>query len=239
MTDTVYAHTAMQPYEPGQVPLQCRIGWNNFADDCDGLLFAGTPHRGPLCHDAAQQAGPAAILYGCALHAAIGRAAPHFVEIGVDTGGSTRVFWRVASLLQGTLTSIDTRAEVATGPMAAALQAGGVDLSRWDFRCGYSQDVAPVQDADLLLVDGDHRYEAVCSDMARHGVAVRGGGLIILDDVHIQFPGKLRWVLERWTDLQPLLLGPYAIIVKRADHDAVFTRVYPPQHLPWPPSATS
>ena len=37
--------------------------------------------------------------------------------------------------------------------------------------------------ADLVLIDGDHRYEGVRSDLERWGKHVRIGGNVLLDDV--------------------------------------------------------
>ncbi len=41
-----------------------------------------------------------------------------------------------------------------------------------------------VDDVDLVLIDGDHRYEGVKSDFERWGKRVRVGGHVLLDDAY-------------------------------------------------------
>lgn len=120
------------------------------------------------------------------------------VEIGTQFGLSTRMWLAVPEV--EAVHSMDIDPECATR----------VKDPRWTFHLGKSQDLEPVP-CDLLYVDGDHSYEAVCSDMARHGAAVRTDGLVILDDYHPRWPGKMKWVDERWDILQPVVIGPTAV----------------------------
>ncbi len=117
---------------------------------------------------------------------------------------------------------VDPEAGAKTSSVVAAM--GYAD--RWIFTLGRSQDVQPIE-CDLLYVDGDHSYAAVCSDMARHGTKVRDGGLVVLDDYHWTWPGKVRWVNERWKELDPFVIGPVAVIRVTPEKRKVFKKVYP------------
>ncbi len=122
------------------------------------------------------------------------------VEIGTQLGFSSRVWLAATEEIQGEVHSIDV------DPDCAKLELG----PRWHFHLGKSQEIESI-DCDLLYVDGDHSYEAVCSDMARHGVKVRNGGLVVLDDYYASWPGKMRWVDERAFVLDPIIIGPTAV----------------------------
>ena len=137
------------------------------------------------------------ILYGLA----IANWARNIVEIGVQRGISTRILLHAVGKTKGFLTSMD---------IDPACQAVSSD-DRWTFIAGRSQDTAPIP-SDFLFVDGDHSYQAVCSDMSRHGRAVKDGGIVVLDDYFPSFPGKMRWVDERWDAIQPLVIGPFVIV---------------------------
>lgn len=164
-----------------------------------------------------------AVTFGAARHAAIGVIDPVFVEIGTQVGLSTRVLITVASLTGGRVVSMDPDPNCAgsNGRLKDWTEKRG-ESSRWEHHVARSQDVEPLQGASFLLVDGDHGYPAVCSDMARHGSAVRDGGIIVLDDYHRQFPGKQRWLQERWTELRPFTTGPTAILTKCLGDDVVY-----------------
>ena len=145
------------------------------------------------------------IFYASTLYAlAATLPAREVVEIGVQRGISTRMFLEAVGV-DGRVCSIDVN------PTCADLKFPVHLMERWSFSLGRSQE-APPRPCDLLYVDGDHAYEAVCADLARHGPHVRLGGLVVLDDYHIRFPGKVRWVQERWTALQPLVFGPFVIL---------------------------
>lgn len=143
------------------------------------------------------------------------------VEIGTQYGMSTRVFLAVTGLCGGGVVhSTDIDPECGRGRTLADLTELGY-ADRWHFRCGRSQDLEPLP-SDLLYVDGDHSYEAVCSDMERYGKLVRDGGLVILDDYNHQWPGKMRWVDERWDVLEPTIVGPFAIVHVTPERRAAF-----------------
>jgi hypothetical protein len=56
--------------------------------------------------------------------------------------------------------------------------------------------------------------------------------VIVLDDVHVKWPGKTQWLLERWAELHPLTIGPFGILRKESPMNAVFTRVHPAAGTP-------
>lgn len=176
--------------------------------------------------EAAHIMGAAFSLFGLARHSTIGRKKPVFVEIGTQIGISTRVLLTVAHMTDAHLFSMDIDPSCGEGKTKEWAKKNGFD-SRWTFFGKASQEVEPIQNADFLLVDGDHSYEAVCSDMSRHGTAVRPGGIIVLDDYHRTFPGKVRWVQERWRELAPLTIGPHAVLIKFPEDNEAYTKSYP------------
>lgn len=106
-------------------------------------------------------------------------------------------------------------------PKCAELSLG----PRWHFHLGKSQDLEPFA-SDFLYVDGDHNYNAVCSDMLRWGTLVKDGGLVVLDDYHWSWPDKVRWVNERWKALDPLIIGPTAVVRVTSEKRKVFAEVF-------------
>lgn len=175
--------------------------------------------------ESAHVMGAAFSLFGLARHGAIGRQNPTFVEIGTQVGLSTRVLLTVAHMTNGRLISMDIDPSCGEGKTREWAKKNDFE-KRWTFIGKPSQECDVTPNADFLLVDGDHGYEAVCSDMARHGVAVRPGGVIVLDDYHQSFPGKVRWVQERWRELAPLTIGPHAVLVKLPGDDEIYTKKY-------------
>lgn len=159
----------------------------------------------PIQVDACIYAG---ILYGLAMSM---RSGAVFVEIGTQKGVSTRMFLAATTLLMGRVHSVEVDG-ACEAPIRAALQTWRAPWvsDRWHFHSGRSQDVTPIL-SDFLFVDGDHSYEAVCSDLTRWGTVVRDGGLIVLDDCCDRFPGKRRWVEEREETLGVIRIGPFAI----------------------------
>lgn len=178
-------------------------------------------------YEVAQLMASGSLLFGLARHAAIGRAKPKFVDIGVQRGVSTRILLTVAAMTDGHVYSMDPDASCGEGDLLRWVTERGL-MKRWTFVAKPSQEVDPVEDTDFLSVDGDHGYEAVCSDMTRHGCAVRENGVLVLDDYHLSFPGKVRWLHERWLDLNPLTVGPWAVLRRFPGDEAVYRRVVPP-----------
>lgn len=147
------------------------------------------------------------------------------VEIGTQHGTSSRAFLAATPTVdrvrkgdawvslpnepKRVVHSIDINPEFGRETLALVTAMGCTD--RWKFHLGRSQDIEPIP-CDLLYVDGDHSYDAVCSDMARHGAHVRDGGLVLLDDYHWSWPGKVRWVDERWDALEPIIVGATAAV---------------------------
>lgn len=112
------------------------------------------------------------------------------IEIGRFKGGATVVL-AAAIAPAGTLWSIDDGSlEVAASRAAAASRhddeiRGVCARLGLDVRLvvGDSRSVElDIGSADLVLIDGDHRYEGVASDIARWGTRVRVGGHVLLDD---------------------------------------------------------
>ena len=180
---------------------QVTPGASSIADLYHLVIPEYVDHEG-LPHEAAMYCGILAALTTPFLPKVI-------VEIGTQRGMSTRIFLAATGLSGGLVHSTDVDPECGQGKILEDLKRLGF-LDRWRFRCGRSQDLEPIA-SDILYVDGDHSYEAVCSDMARYGVLVRDGGLVIMDDYNLQWPGKMQWVDERWDVLDPLIVGPFAV----------------------------
>jgi hypothetical protein len=145
------------------------------------------------------------------------------VEIGTQYGASTRVWLDATKPTGGLVHSIDIDAKCAD--LREELKLSGV-ADRWTFHHGRSQDIEPME-CDFLYVDGDHGYEAVCSDMARHGTKVVDGGLVVLDDYYHGWYGKIRWIDERWDVLDPIVVGPTAIVRVTPAKREIFSKVFP------------
>lgn len=199
------------------------IGMSDIAKVLVNEWLSDFPDLQKSPQESAHIMGAAFSLFGLAKHSAIGRKNPIFVEIGTQVGISTRVLLTAAHLTDAKVISMDIDASCGEGKTKEWAKKHGF-LDRWTFHGKASQEVSPVENTDFLLVDGDHSYPAVCSDMARHGVAVRTGGLIVLDDYHTSFPGKVRWVQERWRELMPLTIGPHAVLVKMPNDDEIYKK---------------
>lgn len=198
------------------------VGYDNIADIALQHWLSDFPEIRTNALQLAHVMPFMASIFGAARHAAIGVAKPVFVEIGTQQGISTRVLLTVASITDGSVVSMDPDPGcAATGSLKAWAEARH-ETHRWTHHIAKSQDVVPIEGAAFLLVDGDHGYEAVCSDMARHGAAVRDGGVIVLDDYHVQFPGKQRWLQERWDRLRPMTFGPTGVLVKHPGDDLIY-----------------
>lgn len=144
------------------------------------------------------------------------------VEIGTQYGMSTRMW--LAATKTGRVLSIDPDPACFTRLIDDIRKHDWTD--RWVFKHARSQDVTPIE-CDLLYVDGDHSYPAVCSDMARHGTKVRDGGLVVLDDYHHTWPGKMRWVDERIEVLDPLFIGPTVVVRVTPAKREAFAKEFP------------
>lgn len=157
----------------------------------------------------------AGLLYGLAMSAG----ARVIVEIGVQYGISTRMLCLAAKQNGGRLVSCDIDPQCGEGALKEDLKRLDL-LPYWTFHGQPSQEMPVVEKADFLYVDGDHGYEAVRSDMARHGKAVRDGGLVVLDDYG--FHGKKQWLDERWDILAPILVGPHILVTVTPEKRAAF-----------------
>lgn len=195
------------------------LGFSDFANAAASFYSSDTHQLGPW--DVAHASPSQVMLWGLARGAVRKGVPPAFVEIGTQVGGSTRVLTHIAAEFGGRVISmeLDPACGAEDSILAKDLRSFGRDKF-WTFIAGPSQQTDVVEGADFLLLDGDHGYEATSSDMARHGRAVRPGGIIVLDDVHPRFPGKMRYVAER-PSLGFIHIGPWAILKKKASHNKI------------------
>jgi predicted O-methyltransferase YrrM len=101
------------------------------------------------------------------------------LEIGVRQGASTSVFLTGLESADGHLYSVDIEAS------CAKLFPGH---PKWSYLHRDSRDRdwilhrIPSQ-LDVLFIDGNHSYRAVCSDLVNYSPLVRTGGLILMHDI--------------------------------------------------------
>ena len=62
------------------------------------------------------------------------------------------------------------------------IESGQVEVLR--DRSEHALTRFPDQALDLIYIDGDHRYDGVCKDLASAAKKIRKGGFIMLDDYH-------------------------------------------------------
>jgi hypothetical protein len=60
------------------------------------------------------------------------------------------------------------------------------------------EDYEPVEKADLIFLDGDHRYSAIKHDIIKAKKWIRPGGVIAGHDYHQEWPGVFRAVDEEF-----------------------------------------
>lgn len=102
----------------------------------------------------------------------------------------------------------------------------GIDTARLSFKIASSERVLPTLDLgelDLVLIDGSHNFPQVFIDWFYTADALKVGGLVLIDDIHLWTCRLLRDVLEsepRW-ELADELGGRTAVMRKVAslDHD--------------------
>jgi predicted O-methyltransferase YrrM len=113
----------------------------------------------------------------------------NILEIGVNQGVSTSAFLLgLEDKQEGHLWSIDIDPD-----------CNRFRHPRWTFMQGDSKTIPVPQLAlDVLFIDGDHRYDAVSSDLMRFAPLVKQGGLILMHDVDPD--PKLFDSNERWLD---------------------------------------
>lgn len=101
------------------------------------------------------------------------------VEIGVRYGISTAaILLGLAENEKGKLCSID----INDSTWVRTRNHGWGVEKYWEFIQGYSQEVIWNRPIDILMIDGDHRYEMVKADFHNFAPCVRMGGIIILHD---------------------------------------------------------
>jgi predicted O-methyltransferase YrrM len=107
----------------------------------------------------------------------------NIMEIGTRGGVSTASFLLGVEAHGGHVYSVDI------DPACADLYAGH---PQWSFICGNSNtQMREIMShvtgwLDVLFIDGDHSYEAVCKDIGNYVQWVRKGGLILMHDVDPQ-----------------------------------------------------
>lgn len=108
----------------------------------------------------------------------------NILEIGVRGGVSTAAFLLgLDDKKEGHLYSIDIDPECRNI----------FDHPRWSFLYGDSNvDMFDVPELDILLVDGDHRYQPALKDLTRFEPYVKKGGIIMMHDVE----PDLKWIYK-------------------------------------------
>lgn len=98
----------------------------------------------------------------------------NMLEIGVRQGVST------SALLLG----LDDKSEGSLISIDIDCECNLFEHSRWIFINGDSRTIRlPAPGLDVLLIDGDHCYETMTSDLNRFSSLVKPGGLILAHDV--------------------------------------------------------
>lgn len=115
-------------------------------------------------------------------------------EIGVRQGFSTGCFLIGLEKNGGHLFSLDIESE------PGRLFPGH---PQWTFIKGDSKDFASISAQipkvlDILMVDGDHSYEGVKSDLAWYAPLVRDGGKIIMHDVVSAYDPGVRQAADEY-----------------------------------------
>lgn len=206
-TPVIYDGDGTGPVQTYHIGADLRVEW---------LPALGWHHLAALYEDTVNAPSIEGCLAWCILYGlvrALPVSHPTIIEIGVQNGDSTVPLCLAAKALGGRVISMDIDGSAFDRAYNALYPLGLTDC--WEFRYGASQTLAPTP-SDFLLVDGDHTYPAVSEDMARHGAAVKDGGLLVLDDFHVSQGGKTRWIQERWSMLEPVVIGPFAILRKHA-----------------------
>lgn len=117
---------------------------------------------------------------------AVGRGARQMLEIGVCRGGSTRALLQAAEINQGHVTSIDV------GDCGEAVPTASRD--RWTFLRADSRVVLPrITDMqiDFALIDGEHSFDAVSSELNEIDRLMAPHGCVVLDDCWPTYQGVL------------------------------------------------
>lgn len=134
-----------------------------------------------------------------------------YLEIGVDGGGSLRTVLEEASKVGHIPTRIDL-CDLWTGHaghkftnfdhIKPILNSFGASAT---FHQGDSGVTVPniLGSFDLILVDGDHSFEAAYTDLTNAWPLLRSGGLLVLDDIgHHVYPGVLE-AYRQFTAAEP------------------------------------
>lgn len=124
----------------------------------------------------------------------------YVVEFGSFHGAGACYMGALAEHYGGRVVTVDVgRQEERVEDVVAACGLSNVEVIvrpdgsfGWGHdRLAYGPEVPPI---DLIYVDADHRWHAVCADLSIAYAAVRPGGLILFDDIEnagCPYPGKL------------------------------------------------
>jgi predicted O-methyltransferase YrrM len=113
---------------------------------------------------------------------------PQVVEIGRYHGGTTVLL----AAAGGFVVSIDNDEELRESDLGLERALGRLGLAhRCDLRLAGSTDVpAAPGTVDVVLVDGDHRYEGVARDVEHWLPALRPNGNLLLHDARMIVPAR-------------------------------------------------
>jgi predicted O-methyltransferase YrrM len=79
---------------------------------------------------------------------------------------------------------------------------------------------------DLVCIDGDHQYEAVCNDIRNFSQKIEKGGFLVMDDASCNIPGTKFWkghqsVSNACDEIKPHIFKN----VLNVGHNRIFQRV--------------
>lgn len=110
-------------------------------------------------------------------------------EIGCYKGGSLYAWRQVCSRVYGITLLENYKYD---GGHVQSLQPYGAVVYQGDSHDGDSRKWLTSQlngaSIDVLVIDGDHRFEAVKQDFLMYAPLVRPGGIVLLHDIFLQFP---------------------------------------------------
>jgi predicted O-methyltransferase YrrM len=159
------------------------------------------------------------------------------IEVGTWKGASTAVLAHVVRAHGGRLFAVDHwRGNPGVDHHAEAGELDVLSVFRRNMRAlgledvihplvmpsAVAADLVPAQTADLVFIDGDHRYQAVCADLGRWRPKLRPGGILCGHDSETHYAG-LSPEQQRLVDdhLDDDMVGGVHPGVLRALHDVL------------------
>ena len=108
------------------------------------------------------------------------------LEVGVRSGNSTVAFLAAAQAMGGHVWSVDIDSDCFNRPWHGH--------PAWTFTCGDSTHPAVTgkqpHQVDVLFLDGDHGKQKVLDELAAYFPRVQPGGVALLHDTRIRWPGE-------------------------------------------------